>query len=1003
MSEIENRLKTEIQNNRANSFLVIVPNVASRQNRERKLIDYHPEGAITNLQVQEIVGFINRLYSQIRSPRRHISLGIQRLWLNEITGSDVESQHNLDTFRPIQNASVPDSTLSLIVDTINNLKGRNETHLEFVEESQTRTDLDTIYRSYENKLGSQWIDEQGKHLFLAENFDERYFKSAFPYVKLVVVEGFTVLSKANIKLLQQIATIENIEMCFRTDCYSENKDLYWNVVNLVKEFEDFGATIDTNFERQSELHHYFAENLFNSNNKVVKGKDLSEKIKLLKPSDRSEEVETIAHTIKTLVDKEKCNLNKICVTYYSISKYQQRITEVFSNYGIPYTLSEKVSLAKSPLVKEIFSLLTSSRAPQPSVYFTDNQDILEKKSCTPQEFLDSISMILNESKTFRFILTQMSQENPTIVEAEINALQTFKEVLNEFCSVLKSEAQDTYPTLELIRKLHYIVKHTFYQRGASRKVETVKILPLGEIRSAEFDYVFLGDFVDGGFPVQYRTDPLLPETPYRTEAEHLYDSRFLFYRILKSFGKKLYLLSPSRDRDTELIPSIFIEQLEEICQTGSEKISDIGQNSMTGFLSSYGDYVWSTDDPVNKQFPTNLENLKSIIDHVVQIEKYREDTKQNTIYEGRLCTDALSLDSQRKLKALRDRVYSVTDLEKYANCPFQYFMSNILNTKPKEEDEEDEISRKDKGTLAHKILFKYNLDRRDNSTTALSQVSQENSDEAKKQLNCILEDKSDEKRDDLGISEQNLIWLISIDKLRAALFRWIEAEQSYALSILPKYFEVSFGRTPGDSDPDLSSSEPITVNGVKMEGKIDRIDIGEGYFNIVDYKTGSSDIGIQDILEGRSIQLPVYLKVVKELFAQHDNLKELSPAAGLYQKITLRKFEQKPGIGKQQLNGNAYQGYNGSNWYNFGSSNRQCIEDDDFNSFLDRICGYVELYVERITEGFFPLITRAETDIDLEKPDHAPDTPKDPTKPCNYCNYKRQCRVRAFEEEYQEE
>ena len=161
----------------------MLPNVPSRKNRERTLIDYHPESAITNLQVQEIVGFINRLYSQIHSPRRHISSGIQRLWLNEITGSDKESLHNLDTFRPIQNTSVPDSTLSLIVDTINNLKGRNETQLEFVEESQTRTELDTICRSYEDKLGSQWIDEQGKHLFLAENFDEKYFKSAFPYVK----------------------------------------------------------------------------------------------------------------------------------------------------------------------------------------------------------------------------------------------------------------------------------------------------------------------------------------------------------------------------------------------------------------------------------------------------------------------------------------------------------------------------------------------------------------------------------------------------------------------------------------------------------------------------------------------------------------------------------------------------------------------------------------------------------------------------------------------------
>ncbi|MYB64710.1 hypothetical protein F4X73_08470, partial [Candidatus Poribacteria bacterium] len=771
------------------------------------------------------------------------------------------------------------------------------------------------------------------------------------------------------------------------------------------------VNIDTNFERQSELHHYFAENLFHSHNtrahnRKVEKEDLSDKIKLLRPSDRSEEIETIAHTIKTLVEKEKCKLNKICVTYYSVSKYQQRITEIFSDYGIPYTLSEKVSLAKSPLVKEIFSLLTaslliSSRDLSPNVYFTDNQNILEKKSCTPQEFLDSISMLLNESKTLRFILTQMSQENPTIVEAEINALHTFKEILNEFCSVLKSEAQDTYPTHELVRKLHYIVKHTFYQGRASRKVETVKILPLGEIRSAEFDYVFLGDFVDGGFPVQYRTDPLLPETPYRTENEHLYDSRFLFYRILKSFGKKLYLLSPLRDRDTELIPSIFVEQLEEICQAGSEEITDIDQNSITGFLSSYGDYVWNTDDPVNEQFPTNLEDLRPIINHVVQVEKNREDIKKNTIYEGRLCTEELSSDSQRKLKTLRERIYSVTELETYANCPFQYFMSNNLNTKIKEEDEEDEILGKDKGNLTHNILFRFYNEHKAKFSPASGQRNQENLDEAKEKLKSILEQVSDEKRNERGISKQNLIWSISTDKLRAALFRWIEAEQHYELTVSPRFFEVSFGGFTGDSDPELSASEPIPIKDVNMKGKIDRIDIGEDFFNVVDYKTGSSTIGIQDMREGRSLQLPVYLKVVESLFTQHANLRGLSPAAGLYQKIRLRDFKQELGIGKEQLNGNAYQGYNGSRWYDFGSSNKQCLEDEDFNSFLDRICGYVELYVERITEGFFPLITRAETDVDLEKSDHAPDTPKDPTKPCNYCNYKRQCRVRAFEEDYQ--
>ena len=79
-----------------------------------------------------------------------------------------------------------------------------------------------------------------------------------------------------------------------------------------------------------------------------------------------------------------------------------------------------------------------------------------------------------------------------------------------------------------------------------------------------------------------------------------------------------------------------------------------------------------------------------------------------------------------------------------------------------------------------------------------------------------------------------------IVKLRVALHKWLAAERTYGLPVTPHYFEVSFGQKREPRDLELSCTQPITIGDVRMTGKIDRIDIGNGTFSIVDYKTGSS-------------------------------------------------------------------------------------------------------------------------------------------------------------------
>ena len=1044
MPDIENILKTRIENDQANTFVVIVSTDAVRLKRQRELVGYHPNRAVANLRVYDIENFVRDLYNQVRPARRSISQGLQNLWFHEIANpqSDNNDAYRYESFRPSQDVSVPDSTLSLIVDTINRLRERGETaqgivdtitrfneRSEVIADSPTKADLMRIYENYEARLTERWVDEQGKHLHLANNFDPKFMRNAFRRVNLVVVEGFTVLSKADIQILTRIAQMPNIDLWFRTDCVEENEALYKNITDLVSQFRAVHACIDTDYERQPNRHQHFAKNLFRTdavNATSVPNADTKTRIKVLKPADRSEEVEQIAYLIRKQVSEEHCKLSKICVAYYNVGYYRQRIAEIFPAYGIPYSLIEGVPLTKSEVVKAIFARLSSRREPLNDTYFSEVEPASHGRIFHPNEFQEYVEDLLKKGEVVQRILNPMFRKNPEVVEGEVEASHQFNRIVKELCSVLQSEGGGSYSLGDYIEKLYHIARHTTYQNRASTKGETVKIVQLGQLRSLEFDTVFLGDFVEGRFPENYRPDPLLPEIPYRTEEEQLHDNRFMFYRVLKSFRERLYLLVPKREGEADLIPSPFLGQLKAVTSVEETEIANPLQGSVSGYLSTYGDHVWTVDTPSDGEFPDKLANMRPLIKHVVEVEKSREETHERLAYEGVLTTETLSDASQNHLESRSERTYSVTELETYAKCPFQYFTDNVLNLHVEDDKVEDELSNLERGDLLHKVLFTFYYDRRRRGDSPIGRCKDDDFEKTKQQLNEVLEyiaetEKHSEKRAETPIGENNLFWEMDIEKLRVSLHKWLEAERTYGLPVLPSYFEVNFGQSGEPADSELSCTEPIYIGDVRMKGKIDRIDIDDGTFNVVDYKTGSSTVRMPEILNGRSLQLPIYLQITKKLLEKHNGTGLES--AGLYHKVRLDGCTVELGIGKKSLNELAFEEYKDGNWKKVYSSSGQLVDDTLFTDRLLRVGGYVQQYVKSISKGTFPLITRVKTFsvpeekseegsivktdeygfVDSEEQGNKPLTPRNKTAPCKYCAYKRVCRVGAISESSQSE
>src|SRR5690606_32453578 len=105
--------------------------------------------------------------------------------------------------------------------------------------------------------------------------------------------------------------------------------------------------------------------------------------------------------------------------------------------------------------------------------------------------------------------------------------------------------------------------------------------------------------------------------------------------------------------------------------------------------------------------------------------------------------------------------------------------------------------------------------------------------------------------------------------------------------------EVGFGKgltARQGTDPLISREGEIEIYSVKVRGKVDRVEIvREGdllYYAVADYKTGQPP-GRAEIEEGLSLQLLLYLEVIRHILADYFSLplENVRPSGGIYYRL----------------------------------------------------------------------------------------------------------------------
>ena len=428
-----------------------------------------------------------------------------------------------------------------------------------------------------------------------------------------------------------------------------------------------------------------------------------------------------------------------------------------------------------------------------------------------------------------------------------------------------------------------ILKIGLSATGLGRIPGTQDQVVVGDVdrsRSHKVKAVFVIGLNDGMFPSINKTEGFFNDNDReqmkengaelaKSTIEKLYDDNFNIYKAFSTAEEKIYLSYASSDLEGKsLRPSVLINRLKKIFPNLIEQSDVIEKKS---------------------EVITKMSTFEELLD---QLRDFRDGKEIDTIWfklyeyysnspewkeklENSLKALNFSIEIDKIDKEVVEKLYgdtlktSVSRLEQYQSCPFSYYLKYGLKLS---EREEFKIQAIDTGNFMHDVIDSFfdKLEERDIKVKDLEKEEQEEI------VDEIIEEKLNLKR--------NYIF-ISIPKYRVLanrLSKVIKKSIEYILESLKcSDFEVMGHEMEFKDGKEFPAIKMTLENGKKVEitGKIDRIDVAKtpdgNYIRIIDYKSSTKDINLNEVIAGLQLQLLTYLDAICEI-------EDVMPAGVLY-------------------------------------------------------------------------------------------------------------------------
>ena len=1040
---IESIISSYLERGELKELLLVVPTNRKLRDYKKEIISAFKGKGVTGLNLETFESLCSKI------------LEVSTIFVNleeapsAVLLSHAVSETELNYFSSYK-GEIPNGTLNRIRSVISEYKRngitpdvlRGEAEKLPHSEKLKALDIASIYENYLLKTISLAAFEAGDvysalNGLTDEDFEE-HFKKVFPDAKEILIKGFDEFTGPEAGIVDRLAKIKSLSLLLQFDYYAGNSGLFAHLDKTYDKFEKRGfVKIKENESgNNSRFKKIIREQLFSE----YRGKRINEFKESLFKFDsftREEEIVNIAKEVKRLILEENAEPYKICVAFNLVQNYSPVLNEVFSVYGIPLNLTDRVYLEYTAPIIAILNLLEIL---ENDYYFKNvirafSSNVLAGKGIELKSILKSaielkiiggrenwIAMLKNavderkkyknadeqedsEIKTFTsalesiqaihsilkpfegkltigeflekfelmvyelnipFHILELSAEK----EKEIKAVTTFLETLKEVFNLLAVQCGDAkkFPISFFLDQMRTSASHARFN-VKEKSDSAVLVTNLEEIRGLEFDYLFIGGLCDGDLPTRYQPEIFYSGTFQKQEETHLIEERYRFYQSLCAFNKRLYLSAPLNESNRELNESSFLKEFT--------RLFDVSLLPQSYFASK----VYSNEE-IQKLIGTVAAKVKDeLLIPELEGEEFDKDYfyKASEVQKIRSAgEDSLSpytgyvdLNNsdiaapvkeliEEKFGVLKNKQYSISQLETYAKCPFKFFAERVLNIKPEEEPSE-EIEAVEMGNLLHSVFYKFFTFLRNNGIE-LNDCTEEQFAAAKVKLFEIAENEINEMpfSSPLNFFEKEKILGIKGDKANSILFKLLMHEKENKDGYQPKFFETPFGFVEKEGiDESIKDTSSIEMEGVKLKGKIDRIEIDDKnkLLRIVDYKLNGKKPTNEELWTGISLQLPVYLAAAEQILFNNYSEKLVPAEMVIY---SLKFSEGDFGPDKVNL---------------------KSKKDDDEAALTGELIKQARLfiakYVSEISEGKFNLSQN----------------PKRDSIVCCYCGLKPICRV----------